>query len=125
MGFLGLFRKKEKQKYIVDKTPVDKAYIESRFQFLIDSGYNYKYYQKYSEREFIYRFFDKCSVEIFLEGYYFTCIIQTSDFPRSNIMQNPLVDKSFEDQFLKANNLERINMVVNFLYKNSYAFLLN
>ena len=50
MGFLGLLRKKEKQKYIVDKTQVDKAYIESRFQFLIDSGYKYKYYQKWNPR---------------------------------------------------------------------------
>ena len=46
MGFFGLFRKKEKQKYIVDKTQVARADIENRFQFLVDSGYKYEYYQK-------------------------------------------------------------------------------
>ena len=123
MGFLGLLRKKEKQKYIVDKTQVDKAYIESRFQFLIDSGYKYKYYQKYSEREFIYTLND-CRVEVFLDGYMFDCVIQTKDFPRANITQNPLVDSYFKERFFGAINLERIDMVVNLLYENTDKFLL-
>ena len=123
MGFLGLFRKKEKQKYIVDKTQVDKAYIESRFQFLIDSGYKYKYYQKNSEREFFYTLND-CCVEVFLDGYVFDCVIQTNEFPRSNITQNPLVDSYFQERFFRAINLERIDMVVNLLYENADKFLL-
>ena len=123
MGFLGLLRKKEKQKYIVDKTQVDKAYIESRFQFLIDSGYKYKYYQKYSEREFIYTLND-CRVEVFLDGDLFDCVIQTKDFPRANITQNPLVDSYFKERFFRAINLERIDMVVNLLHENADAFLL-
>lgn len=123
MGFFGLFRKKEKQKYIVDKTQVDKAYIENRFQFLVDSGYKYEYYQKYSEREFIYTLKD-CRVEVFLDGYVFDCVIQTKDFTRVNITQNPLVNSYFKERFFRAINLERIDMVVNLLYENADAFLL-
>ena len=123
MGFLGLLRKKEKQKYIVDKTQVDKAYIKNRFQFLVDSGYKYEYYQKYSEREFIYTLND-CRVEVFLDGYVFDCVIQTKDFTRANITQNPLVDSYFKERFFRAINLERIDMVVNLLHENADAFLL-
>ncbi|MBO5938120.1 MAG: hypothetical protein J6Q82_01295 [Clostridia bacterium] len=123
MGFFGLFRKKEKQKYIVDKTQVDKTYIENRFQFLVDSGYKYEYYQKYSEREFIYTLKD-CRVEVFLGGYVFDCVIQTKDFTRANITQNPLVDSYFKERFFRAINLERIDMVVDLLRENADVFLL-
>ena len=39
MGLFDFFRRNKKQRYIVDKTQVDKAYIENRLQFLVDSGY--------------------------------------------------------------------------------------
>ncbi len=123
MGLFNFFRRNKKQRYIVDKTHVDRAYIENRFQFLVDAGYEYKYYEKYSEREFVYSLKD-CRVEIFLEGYIFDCVIQAKNLPRSNITQNPLVDQYFETQFFKAINLERINMVVEVLHKNADAFLL-
>ena len=123
MGLFDLFRKKEKQKYIVDKTQVDKTYIENRFQFLVDSGYKYEYYQKYFEREFIYTL-NNCRVEVFLNGYEFECVIQTKDFTRANITQNPLVDSYFKERFFRAINLERIDMVVNLIYENADAFLL-
>ena len=123
MGLFNFFRRNKKQRYIVDKTQVDRSYIESRFQFLIDSGYKYKYYQKYSEREFIYTLND-CRVEVFLDGYVFDCVIQTKDFTRANITQNPLVDSYFQERFFRAINLERIDMVVNLLYENADKFLL-
>ena len=123
MGLFDFFRKNKKQKYIVDRTQVDKAYIENRFQFLVNCGYKYKYYQKYAEKEFVYSLKD-CKVEIFLNGYTFDCVIQTKDVPRSNITQNLLVDEYFKERFSKAINLERINMVVDVLRKNSDAFLL-
>ena len=123
MGLFNFFRRNKKQRYIVDKTHVDRAYIENCFQFLVDAGYEYEYYEKYSEREFVYSLKD-CRVEIFLEGYIFDCVIQAKNLPRSNITQNPLVDQYFETQFFKAINLERINMVVEVLHKNADAFLL-
>ena len=123
MGLFDFFRRNKKQRYIVDKTQVDRAYIENRFQFLVDSGYKYEYYQKYSEREFIYTLND-CRVEVFLDGYVFDCVIQTNEFPRSNITQNPLVDSYFQERFFRAINLERIDMVVNLLYENADKFLL-
>ena len=123
MGLFNFFRRNKKQRYIVDKTQVDKAYIESRFQFLIDSGYKYKYYQKYSEREFIYTLND-CRVEVFLDGYVFDCVIQTKDFTRANITQNPLVDSYFKERFFRAINLVRIDMVINLLRENADVFLL-
>ena len=123
MGLFNFFRRNKKQRYIVDKTQVDRAYIEYRFQFLVDSGYKYKYYQKYSEREFIYTLND-CRVEVFLDGYVFDCVIQTKDFTRANITQNPLVDSYFKERFFRAINLERIDMVVNLLHENADAFLL-
>ena len=123
MGLFNFFRRNKKQRYIVDKTQVDRSYIENRFQFLVDSGYKYKYYQKYSEREFIYTLND-CRVEVFLDGYVFDCVIQTKEFPRSNITQNPLVDSYFQERFFRAINLERIDMVVNLLYENADKFLL-
>ena len=64
MGLFDFFRRNKKQKYIVDKTQIDRAYIENRFHFLVDNGYKYKYYQKYSEREFIY-ILNNCRVEVF------------------------------------------------------------
>ena len=123
MGLFNFFRRNKKQRYIVDKTQVDRSYIENRFQFLVDSGYKYKYYQKYSEREFIYTLND-CRVEVFLDGYVFDCVIQTKDFTRANITQNPLVDSYFKERFFRAINLERIDMVVNLLHENADAFLL-
>ena len=123
MGLFDFFRRSKKQRYIVDKTQVDRAYIEYRFQFLVGSGYKYEYYQKYSEREFIYTLND-CRVEVFLDGYVFDCVIQTKDFTRANITQNPLVDSYFKERFFRAINLKRIDMVVNLLHENADAFLL-
>ena len=123
MGLFDFFRRNKKQRYIVDKTQVDRAYIENRFQFLVDSGYKYEYYQKYSEREFIYTLND-CRVEVFLDGDLFDCVIQTKDFPRANITQNPLVDSYFKERFFRAINLDRIDMVVNLLHENADKFLL-
>ena len=123
MGLINFFKKNKKQRYIVDKTQVDRVYIEYRFQFLVDSGYKYEYYQKNSEREFIYTLND-CCVEVFLDGYVFDCVIQTKDFTRANITQNPLVDSYFKERFFRAINLERIDMVVNLLHENADAFLL-
>ena len=123
MGLLDFFRINKKQRYIVDKTQVDKAYIENRLQFLVDSGYKYQFYQKNWESEFIYTL-QECCVEVFLDGYVFDCVIQTKDFPRSNITQNPLVDSYFKERFFRARNLERIDMVVNLLHENADAFLL-
>ena len=123
MGLLNFFKRNKKQRYIVDKTQVDRAYIEYRFQFLVDSGYKYEYYQKNSEREFFYTLND-CCVEVFLDGYVFDCVIQTNEFQRSNITQNPLVDSYFQERFFRAINLERIDMVVNLLYENADKFLL-
>lgn len=123
MGLFDFFRRNKKQRYIVDKTQVDREYVENRFQFLVDSGYKYQFYQKYSEREFIYTLND-CRVEVFLDGYMFDCVIQTKDFPRANITQNPLVDSYFKERFLGAINLKRIDMVVNLLYENTDKFLL-
>lgn len=123
MGLLSFFRRNKKQRYIVDKTQIDREFVENRFQFLVDSGYKYKYYQKYSEREFIYTLND-CRVEVFLNSYVFDCVIQTNGFPRSNITQNPLVDSFFKDRFFKATNIQRIDMVVTLLYENAEIFLL-
>ena len=123
MGLFNFFRRNKKQRYIVDKTQVDRSYIENRFQFLVDSGYKYQFYQKYSEREFTYTLND-CRVEVFLDGDLFDCVIQTKDFPRANITQNPLVDSYFKERFFRAINLERIDMVVNLLHENADAFLL-
>ena len=121
MGLFDFFRRNKKQKYIVDKTQVDKEYIEKRFQFLVDSGYKYEFYQKNWEREFVYTL-QECCVEVYLDE--FDCVIQTKDFPRSNITQNPLVGENFKEQFFEATNLERIDMIVNLLHENADAFLL-
>ena len=121
MGLFDFFRRNKKQKYIVDKTQVDKEYIENRFQFLVDSGYKYEFYQKNWEREFVYTL-QECCVEVYLDA--FDCVIQTKDFPRSNITQNPLVGENFKERFFKAINLERIDMIVNLLYENADTFLL-
>ena len=51
-------------------------------------------------------------------------VIQTKDFTRANITQNPLVDSYFKERFFRAINLERIDMVVNLLHENADAFLL-
>ncbi len=123
MGLFNFFRRNKKQRYIVDKTQVDRSYIENRFQFLVDSGYKYQFYQKYSEREFTYTLND-CRVEVFLDGYLFDCVIQTKDFPRANITQNPLVDSYFKERFFRAINLVRIDMVINLLRENADVFLL-
>jgi hypothetical protein len=123
LGFFSFFIRNKKQGYIVDKTPIGRAYIEDRFQFLVDSGYTYKYYQKNAEREFVYTLND-CRVEVFLDGYVFDCIIQTKDFTRANITQNPLVDSFYKDRFFEATNIQRIDMVVNLLYENADKFLL-
>ena len=123
MGLFGFFRKNKKQRYIVDKTQVDREYVENRFQFLVDSGYKYKYYQKNWERELVYTL-QECCVEVYFDGYVFDCVIQTKDFPRSNITQNPLVGEYFKERFFKATNIQRIDMVVNLLYENAKTFLL-
>ena len=123
MGFWDLFKKTNKPKYTVDKTLIEKEYMESRFQFLIDSGYEYVFYQKNWEREFVYTL-QECCVEVYLDGDAFDCVIRTKDFPRSNITQNPLVDSHFKERFFRAINLERIDMVVNLLYENADVFLL-
>ena len=123
MGLFNFFRRNKKQRYIVDKTQVDRSYIENRFQFLVDSGYKYQFYQKYSEREFTYTLND-CRVEVFLDGYLFDCVIQTKDFPRANITQNPLVDSYFKERLFSAINVGRIDMVINLLRENADVFLL-
>ena len=123
MGLFDFFRRNMKQRYIVDKTPVDRTYIENRFQFLVDSGYKYVFYQKNWEREFVYTL-QECRVEVYLDGYVFDCIIQTKDFTRANITQNPLVGEYFKEQYFKASNIQRIDMVVNLLHENADAFLL-
>ena len=123
MGLFDFFRRNKKQRYIVDKTLVDRTYIENRFQFLVDSGYKYVFYRKNLEREFVYTL-QECRVEVYLDGYVFDCIIQTKDFTRANITQNPLVGEYFKEQYFKASNIQRIDMVVNLLHENADAFLL-
>ena len=123
MGLFDFFRRNKKQRYIVDKTEVNREYVENRFQFLVDSGYKYQFYQKNWEREFVYTL-QECCVEVYLDGYVFDCIIRTKGFPRSNITQNPLVGENFKERFFKATNIQRIDMVVNLLYENAETFLL-
>jgi len=123
MRFFDIFKKAKKQNCIVDKTQVSKKYIENQFQFLVDSGYKYKYYQKNAEKEFIYVLKD-CRVEFFSDGYRFDCVIQTKNFTRANITQNPLVGEYFKERFSRAINLEQIDMVVNLLRENADVFLL-
>ena len=124
MGLFDFFKRNKKQRYIDDEMQVDRAYIENRFQFLVDSGYKYEYYQKNWEREFIYTL-QECCVEVYLNGYAFDCVIQTKNFSRANITQNPLVDLYFEERYFRVTILERIDMVVDLLYKNADKFLLN
>ena len=123
MGLFKFFRRNKKQRRIVDDTQIDRSYIENRFQFLVDSGYKYKFYQKNWEREFVY-ILQECCVEVYLCGHVFDCVVQTKEFPRSNITQIPCVDLFFKERFLKATNIQRIDMVVNLLYENSDNFLL-
>lgn len=123
MGLFDLFRRSKKTKRIGYKAQVDREYIENKFQFLVDSGYKYEFYQKNWESEFIYTL-QECRVEVYLTGYAFDCVIQTKDFPRSNITQNPLVDSFFKEQYFKASNIQRIDMAVNLLYENAETFLL-
>ena len=52
MGILNLLKKRKKTIHIVDKTQVDRRYIEYKFQFLVDSGYKYKYSAVNQERLF-------------------------------------------------------------------------
>lgn len=117
-------KKNEKEKYVVDKLQVDQEYIENQFQFLIDNGYNYKFYQKNWEKEFIYTL-EECRIEVYLDGQAFDCVIKTKDFPRSNITQNPLAEEHFKKQFFKANTIERIDMVINLLRENADVFSIN
>ena len=124
MGLFNFFKRNKKQRYIVDDTQIDRAYVESRFQFLVDNGYKYTYYQKNWEEEFVYELKD-CLVEVYLDGCVFDCVITTKSFPRSNITQNPLVDLFFKERFFQATNIQRIDMVVNLLYENASDFLLN
>ena len=123
MGFWNLFTRERKPKYVVDKKPIENETIARSFQFLIDSGYRYEFYQKNSEREFVYTL-EECRVEVFLVGNKFDCVIQATSFPRSNILKNPLVGEEFEAHFLTASNQERINMIVNLLRENADIFLL-
>ncbi len=118
-----LFNLFKKLKNGVDKIQVNQEYIENQFQFLIDSGYKYKFYQKYWEREFIYTL-EECCIEVYLNGQAFDCVIRTKDFPRSNITKNPLVGECFKEQFFKANTMQRIDMTVNFLRENADVFFL-
>ncbi len=123
MGLFDFFRRNKKQRCIVDDTQIDRVYIENRFQFLVDSGYKYQFYQKNWEREFVYTL-QECCVEVYLTGSAFDCVIRTKDFSRSNITQNPLVDSFFKERFIKATNIQRIDMVVTLLYQNAETFLL-
>ena len=123
MGLFKFFRRNKKRSCIVNDTQIDQSYIENRFQFLVNSGYKYKFYQKNWEREFVYTL-QECCVEVYLDGYAFDCVIQTKDFPRSNITQNPLVGENFNERFFRATNIQRIDMVVNLLYENAKTFLL-
>ena len=123
MGLFNFFRRNKKPRYIVDDTQIDRSYIENRFQFLVDSGYKYQFYQKNWEREFIYTLRD-CCVEVYLDGRVFDCVIQTKEFPRSNITENPLVDSFFKERFFKLTNVQRIDMAVTLLYDNAETFLL-
>ena len=123
MGLIDFFRRNKKQRYIVDKSNVDREYVEQQFQFLVDCGYKYDFYQKNWEREFVY-VLQECCVEVYLDGCIFDCVIQTKDFQRSNITQNPLVGEDFKEQFFKATNMQRIDMVVNLLRENAGVFLL-
>lgn len=122
MGLFDLFRRSKKTKRIGYKTQVDREYIENKFQFLVDSGYKYEFYQKNWECEFIYTL-QECCVEVYLVWHSFNCVIQTKDFSRSNITQNPLVDHCFKERYLQASNLKRVDMVVNLLHENADAFL--
>ena len=96
---------------------------------ILKIGFNFwltadiKFYQKNWEREFVYTL-QECCVEVYLDGYAFDCVIQTKDFPRSNITQNPLVGENFNERFFRATNIQRIDMVVNLLYENAKTFLL-
>ena len=121
---MGIFDFCKKQKYKVDKTYISKDYVERAFHFLIDSGYEYEYYAKYSEREFIYKL-KECRVEILFEDYVLDCVIQTTDFSRSTVTQTPLASDDFKAQFLKASNQERIDMIAKMLRENSDSFLLS
>ena len=123
MGFFSFFRRNKKQRYIVDKTQIDRAYIEDRFQFLIDSGYKYEFYQKNWEHEFIYTL-QECCVEVYLTGRAFDCVIQTKEFPRSNITKNPLVGEDFKERYFRETNIQRIDMAVKLICDNSNLFCL-
>lgn len=122
MSFFDIFKKSKKEKYVVDKTPVDSEYIESKFRFLVDCGYKYVFYQKYGEREFIYTA-NECRVEIYLDGYVFDCVIRAKNIERVNLLKSPLVDEGFVSRYLKASNHERADMITDILRERADIFL--
>jgi hypothetical protein len=122
MSIFDIFKKSKKEKYIVDKTPVDSEYIESKFRFLVDCGYKHVFYQKNWEREFVYTA-NECRVEIYLDGYVFDCVIRTKDVERVNLLESPLVDEGFVSRYLKASNHERADMIADILRERADIFL--
>ena len=122
MSFFDIFKKSKKEKYIVDKTPVDSEYIESKFRFLVDCGYKYAFYQKNWEREFVYTA-NECRVEIYLDGYVFDCVIRAKEIERVNLLESPLASEGFVSSYLKASNHERADMTAELLKENAEIFL--
>ena len=122
MSFFDIFKKSKKEKYVVDKTPVDSEYIESKFRFLVDCGYKYAFYQKNWEREFVYTA-NECRVEIYLDGYVFDCVIRAKNIERVNLLESPLVDEGFVSRYLKASNHERADMITDILRERADIFL--
>ena len=106
-----------------DESPIGKKYIEHHFQFLVDSGYRYEFYQKNSEREFVY-YTNDCRVEIYLIANIIDCVIQTKEFARTNITQIPLVGKNFKRCFLNASSHKKIDMIVKLIQENAEVFML-
>lgn len=111
------FRKNEQK----TKTSVNQEYIENAFSFLIDSGYNYKFYQKNWEKEFIYSL-GECCIEIYLTGSAFDCIVRTKDFSRCNISKSPIASEHFKQEFTKSNSIKRIDMTIDLLHENANIF---
>ena len=127
MELLNLFNRSKKLKYIKDRTWLSREYIESKFQFLVDNGYVYRYCEKYTEGSYTYEkqfaYKDQTFyVQFCRDGSQIFCIVQGKDVERTEIGDSCLVDESWKERFYVSTNIERLEMIIDVLKENGDKF---
>ena len=115
--------KKIKDRKTEDPVAYRHQYIVRIFQFLVDKGYRFSCHPQPTKCEFVYELKDAC-VHLLVDGSCMECEIKGKSFEKMNVLQSPLVDEAWRQQFSVLSQVDKIRTLVALLKEHSEEFYL-